>query len=72
MVAKIVGECHSEAMSNAAQKLDPDDDVEMARLRAAVEESRAAERCGEVVPHQRVREWLLALAEGKRSSAPRP
>ena len=38
------------------------DDTEMAQLRAAVEESGAAERRGEVVSHDQVRTWLLALA----------
>jgi len=58
-------------MSNAAYKLEDDDDPETTQLRATVEESRAAELRGEVVPHERVREWLLALAEGRREPQPR-
>ena len=59
-------------MSIAAQSMVSDDDPETARLRMAVEESRAAERRGEVVPHERVREWLMAVAEGRRPPAPKP
>ena len=59
-------------MGNAVQKIEPEGAVDMARLRAAVEDSRAAETRGEVVFHERVRDWLLALAEGKRPPAPKP
>ena len=51
---------------------DADDEIETEQLRAAVERSRAAERRGEVIPHERVRDWLLALAQGERPPAPRP
>jgi hypothetical protein len=64
---------HIETMSNAAQKIAHEgDDTETAQLRAAVEESRAAERRGEIVSHDRVRAWLLAMAAGERPSPPRP
>jgi predicted transcriptional regulator len=59
-------------MSNAARQLDIDDDLETELFRAAVEKSRAAERRGEVVPHEVVREWLLALARGKQPPALQP
>jgi hypothetical protein len=60
-------------MSEAAPKVAHEgDDTEKAQLRAAVEESRAAERRGEIVPHDEVRVWLLALAAGERSSPPQP
>ena len=56
-------------MSNAAHQLVPDDDPEeTARLQAMVDEARSADS----VPHERVREWLLALARGERPPAPRP
>lgn len=63
-------------MSTAAQPTpapdpapDEGDDIETARLRAAVAEARANPGS---VPHERVREWLLALAEGRRAAPPRP
>jgi predicted transcriptional regulator len=48
------------------------EEQETERLRSAVEEARAAMRRGKVVPHERVREWLRDLAEGKRTPYPRP
>lgn len=56
-------------MSNAAYKLVEDEDIETARLRAAVEMARSET---DSVPHEQVREWLLALAEGKRPPPPLP
>lgn len=58
-------------MSNAAPQFVPDDDdaVEIAQLRAAIEEARAET---ESVPHEVVREWLLALARGERPPPPLP
>jgi predicted transcriptional regulator len=42
-----------------------DDDVaEREALRAAVERGRADAAAGRVVPHERVREWLLDMAAG--------
>lgn len=55
-------------MRNAAPQPRPDDDDETARLRAIAEEARAADS----VPHEAVREWLLALARGERPAAPKP
>lgn len=49
-----------------------DDDPETAQLRLAVEEARAEVARGDVVPHEKVREWLLALAAGDRKAAPKP
>ncbi|MBF0354983.1 MAG: hypothetical protein HQL43_07095 [Alphaproteobacteria bacterium] len=40
-------------------------------LRVAIEEARESVKRGRVVPHERVREWLKALAEG-RFETPRP
>ena len=60
-------------MSSTAQRLDPDEiDEETEQLRVAVEEARAAVRRGEHVSHERVREWLLALAAGERPPPPLP
>ncbi|CAK0742169.1 hypothetical protein CCP1ISM_140015 [Azospirillaceae bacterium] len=55
-------------MSNAALKIDDDDPEETARLQAMIDEARAADS----VPHEIVREWLLALARGERPPPPRP
>ncbi|MBF0562232.1 MAG: hypothetical protein HQL37_09470 [Alphaproteobacteria bacterium] len=57
-------------MSNPAYQIVPDDDdpEEIARLQAMVDEARAADS----VPHEVVREWLLALARGERPPAPTP
>lgn len=57
-------------MANARKMLD--DDPETAQLRQAVEEARAEAAKGDVVPHEQVREWLLALAAGERKPAPKP
>jgi len=55
-------------MSNPAlNDMDRDDGLETAQLRAAIEEARAET---DSVPHERVREWLLALAEGRRIPPP--
>ena len=49
----------------------PDDsDFETELLRAAVEEARREVRRGEVIPHERVREWLLDLARGELAEPP--
>jgi hypothetical protein len=57
-------------MSEAARLFVADDGdlEETARLQAMVDEARAADS----VPHEAVREWLLALARGERSSPPSP
>jgi hypothetical protein len=57
-------------MTNAARQIVPDDDdpEEIARLQAMIDEARAADS----VPHEIVREWLLALARGERPPAPLP
>lgn len=59
-------------MSTAAPTSRPDDDQETDLLRAAVEKARESVRHGRVVPHERVREWLKALAEGQPTTYPRP
>jgi predicted transcriptional regulator len=49
-----------------------DDDVaEREALRAAVERGRA-DVAGRVVPHERVREWLLDMAAGGDAPLPEP
>ena len=48
------------------------EEQEIERLRSAVAEARAAVIRGRVVPHERAREWLRELAEGKRNPYPRP
>jgi predicted transcriptional regulator len=45
----------------------PLDEAEEARLDAAAEADVAA---GRVIPHERVREWLLKLAKGERVPPP--
>ncbi|HYG89215.1 MAG TPA: hypothetical protein VD978_23485 [Azospirillum sp.] len=55
-----------------AQRIPDDGDIETDQLRAAVEEARAAAKRGEVIPHERVREWLLDLAQGKTTEPPLP
>jgi predicted transcriptional regulator len=50
-----------------------DDDVaEREALRAAVERGRADVAAGRVVPHERVREWLLDMAVGGDAPLPEP
>lgn len=44
------------------------DEAHEARLDA---EAMAAARAGRVVPHERVREWLMKLAKGERVPRPR-
>jgi hypothetical protein len=44
------------------------DEAQEARLDA---EAMAAARAGRVVPHERVREWLVKLANGERAPRPR-
>lgn len=57
-------------MSNPAPQFVPEDeDDEIAQLRAAVEEARADPNS---IPHEVVREWLLALARGERPPPPLP
>jgi hypothetical protein len=48
------------------------DNVELEALRRAVAEADAAAQAGRVVSHDRVRPWLLGLAQGKRSPRPKP
>jgi hypothetical protein len=48
------------------------DDAELEALRRAVAEADAAAQAGRVVSHDRVRPWLLDLAQGKRSPRPKP
>lgn len=55
-------------MSQAQRIAEDDEDPEIARLRAAVEEARSADS----VPHERVRDWLLELAQGKKAPPPLP
>lgn len=58
-------------MSNAVPQFDAEDDAEeLARLQAMIDEARAAEAAGDVVPHEVVREWLLALARGEDAPPP--
>lgn len=59
-------------MSTAARKIDDRDDESNRQLDEAVVEARAAVRRGEVVPHERVREWLLAMANGEHPPLPIP
>jgi predicted transcriptional regulator len=47
-------------------------DTESAQPAAAVEEARADVRNGDVVPHERVREWLLDRAKVGKTASPRP
>jgi predicted transcriptional regulator len=53
-----------ESMSD----FEPEDEAVAARLDA---EAMAAARAGRVVPHERVREWLMKLAKGERVPRPR-
>jgi predicted transcriptional regulator len=48
--------------------LEPEDEAEAARLDA---EAEAAAAEGRVVPHERVREWLIKLSKGIREPPPR-
>lgn len=40
--------------------------------KAAIDKARESVRLGRVVPHERVRVWLKALAEGKNVPRPTP
>lgn len=66
-LAKAAKRCHHHPRSNAAYKLEDADGFETAQLRAAVEEARAEPLS---IAHERVRDWLLALAEGRRELPP--
>jgi predicted transcriptional regulator len=48
------------------------DDAELEALRRAVAEADAAAEAGRVVSHDRVRPWLLGLAQGRRAPRPKP
>jgi hypothetical protein len=53
-------------------QLHPDlNDIELEALRRAVAEADAAARAGRIVSHDRVRPWLLGLAQGKRTLRPK-
>lgn len=62
---------HLEPMTQA-QRIPDDSDIELEQLRSAVEEAREEVRRGEGIPHERVREWLLDLAQGKITNPPLP
>ncbi len=51
---------------------EEDDAAEREALRAAVERGRADAAAGRVVPHERVREWLLDMAAGGNAPLPQP
>jgi hypothetical protein len=55
-------------MSTVSELHDSDD----RRFAAAVADAREAARRGEVVPYERVRTWLHALAKGRREPPPLP
>ncbi|WP_207459771.1 hypothetical protein [Azospirillum sp. SYSU D00513] len=57
-------------MTQAHRPTNDSDLLETEPLRAAVEEAREAVRRGEVIPHERVREWLLELAQGRNTALP--
>jgi hypothetical protein len=48
------------------------DAAELEALRRAVAEADEAVQVGRVVSHDRVRPWLLDLAQGKRTPRPKP
>jgi hypothetical protein len=48
------------------------ENAELEALRRAVAEADAAAQAGRVVSHDRVRPWLLNLAQGKRGPRPKP
>ena len=54
--------------TDALSDVEPEDEAEAARLDA---EAEAAVAAGRVVPHERVRQWLLKLARGEREPPPR-
>lgn len=51
---------------------EDEDADEREALRAVVERGRADAAAGRVVPHERVREWLLDMAAGGDASLPQP
>jgi predicted transcriptional regulator len=60
-------------MTENAPMIDARDrDVEAEALDRAVAQAREAVARGRVVPHERVRVWLLDLARGHRTPRPRP
>jgi hypothetical protein len=59
----------------AGMSTEPDarpEDDELEALKRAVREADAEVERGEFVEHDRVREWLLRLAQGSREPAPEP
>ncbi|MBD0274005.1 MAG: Gfo/Idh/MocA family oxidoreductase [Acetobacteraceae bacterium] len=67
--------CHSGAMTSARPApTSPEDDdaAEREAMLAAVERGRAAAAAGQVVPHERVREWLLDMEAGGDAPLPQP
>jgi hypothetical protein len=53
---------------DSMSEFEPEDPAVAARLDAEAEADVAA---GRVVPHERVREWLMKLARGEREPPPR-
>ena len=53
-----------------AQRTSNDDDIELELLRAAVEDAREEVQRGNVIPHERVRKWLLMVAQGDITAPP--
>lgn len=67
--------CYPDAMTPThplPASPDGDDAAEREALRAAVERGRAAAAAGQVVPHERVREWLLDMEAGGDAPLPQP
>ncbi|MBF0269286.1 MAG: hypothetical protein HQL44_11915 [Alphaproteobacteria bacterium] len=59
-------------MKTTAPTLPTVDDQETELLRAAIERARESVKRGRVVSHERVRDWLKALSEGREVPCPAP
>jgi len=63
---------YNAVMSKSTAPVLSDEEAELEALRCAVEEGIAAADAGRVVSHERVRTWLLNLAQGKDVDPPEP
>jgi hypothetical protein len=71
-LAIVAGSAYPCVMMDTSPAPVDRDAEELDALRRAVDEAERAVRDGRVVPHERVRPWLLELARGNRTQRPKP